>query len=122
MAAPRRNAATRRCSPWGCVLDTSGFVRRSWTFAGSVAECRTLEEMLTGLDAPPGALVVMDAGIATQANLVWLVAQGYRYLVVRRGGARQFDPARDAATTTTIQTAGDQTVHCQRELSAEATT
>jgi DNA-binding NtrC family response regulator len=31
----------------------------------------------------------MDAGIATEANLVWLVERGYRYLVVRRGGSRQ---------------------------------
>jgi hypothetical protein len=38
--------------------------------------------MLKGLNAPKGALVVMDAGIATQANLDWLIAGGYRYLVV----------------------------------------
>jgi hypothetical protein len=42
--------------------------------------------MLTGLDAPAGALVIMDAGIATEANVAWLVEHGYRYLVVRRGG------------------------------------
>lgn len=78
----------------GLVLNGSGSVRRSMTFAGNVAEGTTLEVMLTGLGAPAGALVILDAGIATEANLVWLREQGYRYLVVRRGGARQFDPAR----------------------------
>jgi transposase len=48
--------------------------------------------MLKGLQAPPGALVILDRGIATQANLAWLVQQGYRYLVAARDGARQFDP------------------------------
>jgi hypothetical protein len=68
------------------VLDGSGFVRRSRTFAGNVSEGTTLQDMLTGLSAPPAALVVMDAGIASEANVAWLVEHGYRYLVVRRGG------------------------------------
>jgi hypothetical protein len=45
--------------------------------------------MLSDLGAVPGALVIMDAGVATEANLAWLVAHGYRYLAVRRGGARR---------------------------------
>src|SRR5476651_675140 len=56
----------------GLVLDASGFVRRSKMFAGNVAEATTLAEMLKGLATPPGALVIMDAGIATAANIVWL--------------------------------------------------
>ena len=47
--------------------------------------------MLGNLGAPAGALVVMDAGIATDANLFWLREQGYRYLVVSRERARQFE-------------------------------
>jgi hypothetical protein len=49
----------------GLVLDGSGFVRRSQTFDGAVSEGTTLDGMLRGLGAPRGALVVMDAGIAT---------------------------------------------------------
>jgi Transposase DDE domain len=49
----------------GLVVDGSGFVRSSQTFAGNVAEAETLATMLTGLNAPPGALVIMDAGIAS---------------------------------------------------------
>jgi hypothetical protein len=53
----------------GLVLDGSGFVRRSKVFEGNVGECTTLEIMLTGLTAPPGALIIMDAGIATKGHL-----------------------------------------------------
>ena len=65
-------------------------MRRSETFEGKVSEGKTLERMLNGLGAPAGALVVMDAGIATEANLIWLREHGYRYLVVSRERARQF--------------------------------
>jgi len=84
----------------GLVLDGSGFVRRSKTFEGNINEGPTLQVMLTGLKAPPGALVIMDAGIATQANIDWLIEHKYRYLVVRRGGVRQFDAAQSVATLT----------------------
>jgi transposase len=99
----------------GLVLDGSGFVRRSQTFAGNVSEPGTLVSMLTGLGAPAGALVVMDAGIATDANVTWLVEHGYRYLVVRRGGLRQFDENRSV----TIETAGEELLHLQKELSPD---
>ena len=94
----------------GLVLDGSGFVRRSQVFAGNLVEGTTLEEMLQGLGAPPGALVVMDRGIATEDNLTWLRAQGYRYLVVSRERQRQFDPT-DA---TALESAGGQSVSVQR--------
>ena len=99
----------------GLVLDGSGFVHRSRTFAGNVSEATTLAEMLEGLDAPAGALVVMDAGIATEANLSWLAARGYRYLVVRRGGARQFEASQSIA----IETAGGETIRVQKEIGKE---
>ena len=94
----------------GLVLDGSGFVRRSETFEGNVSEGKTLERMLIGLGAPTGALVVMDAGIATEANLIWLREHGYRYLVVSRERARQFE----AETAIPIETAAGSTVHIQR--------
>ncbi len=99
----------------GLVLDGSGFVRRSKTFAGNVSEGATLETMLKGLGAPAGALVIMDAGIATEANLVWLTEHGYRYLVVRRGGARQFD----ATQAVTIETASGEPLKLQKVVSED---
>jgi len=99
----------------GLVLDGSGFVRRSKTFAGNVSEGSTLAEMLTGLGASPRAMVIMDAGIATEANIVWLVEHDYRYLVVRRGGTRQFDETQAVE----IETASGATVKLQKELSED---
>lgn len=99
----------------GLVLDGSGFVRSSQTFSGNVSEPVTLETMLKGLDAPKGALVVMDAGIASQDNIDWLIAGGYRYIVVSRERARQFDLEQSVGLTT----ASGDTVHCQKVLSED---
>jgi hypothetical protein len=99
----------------GMVLDSSGFVRKSKMFAGNVAEGSTLQDMLKGLDAPKGALIIMDAGIAAEANLAWLKDQGYRYLAVSRERTRQFDP--DQATE--VLTKSQETVQLQRSLSKD---
>jgi len=71
--------------------------------------------MLTGLSAPKGAAVVMDAGIATEANLAWLKAHGYHYVVVSRKRERQFD----AETASEVQTAGDVTIKIHRVVDAD---
>lgn len=97
------------------ALDASGFVRRVQFFAGNASEPATLEGMLSGLHAAPGATVVMDAGIATEANLSWLRAQGYHYVVVSKLRERQFD----AALATEVQSAGDVTIKLQRVLDAQ---
>jgi Transposase DDE domain len=100
----------------GLVLDQSGFVRRSQVFAGNAVESRTLEAMLQSLQAPRGALVVMDRGIATEHNLIWLRAQGYRYLVVSRERTRQFDPLQAVELTA----AGGQRIRLHKVLSPDA--
>lgn len=97
------------------ALDGSGFPRRSRVFAGNASEPATLKDMLTGLGAPHGATVVMDAGIATEANLTWLRAQGYHYVVVSKLRERQFDPA----LATAVQSAGQATIKIQRVLDAQ---
>lgn len=102
----------------GLVLDASGFVRRSQVFAGNVAETATLSGMLSGLAAPAGALVVMDRGVASEANLAWLAAQGYRYLVVSRERRRAFDF--EAATPLETATGERVRVHVQPVVSDNA--
>jgi transposase len=94
----------------GLVLDSSGFPRRSKLFAGNASEAATLEEMLEKLGAAPGTTVVMDAGIATEANLLWLKEHGYNYIVVSRQRKKQFDLAQAA----TVMTAGQEEVQVQR--------
>ena len=97
------------------VLDGSGFVRKTEVFAGNASEPKTLKEMLTALSAPKGAAVVMDAGIATDANLGWLRQEGYHYVVVSRQRARRFDEA----LAVEVQTAGDVTIKIQRVMDAD---
>jgi len=99
----------------GLVLDGSGFVRRSRVFEGSVAESTTLQAMLEGLEAPAGAMVIMDRGIATQANIDWLVEHHYRYLVVSREQSRKFDAEQAVALTS----ASEQTIRIQRVVSED---
>ena len=100
----------------GLVLDGSGFIRRSRVFDGNVSEATTLEGMLTGLNAPAEAVVIMDRGIATEDNIAWLVAHHYRYLVVNREQSRQFDDNQPVVTTTT---ASDEIIRMQRVLSED---
>ena len=101
------------------VLDGSGFVRRVQFFAAnsntSASESTTLKGMLTGLDAAPGATVVMDAGIATEAHLTWLREQGYHRVAVSRLRQCQFDPS----LATEVQSAGEVTIKLQRVLGAQ---
>jgi len=99
----------------GVVCDGSGFIRRSRVFAGNAVECRTLEEMLLGLAAPAGAMVIMDRGIATAANLAWLIEHGYRYLVVSRERERRFDADR----ATTLVSASEGAIQVVREVSED---
>jgi len=96
------------------VLDSSGFVKKSTIFKGNVSEASTLKEMIKGLDITKKdnkdrelktqtqtlleqkgkdtkSLVVMDAGIASQENIDYLVESGYEYLVVSRKRDKQFD-------------------------------
>ena len=96
----------------GPVLDASGFVRRSRVFAGNVAECETLQGMLASLGAPRKAVVIMDRGIADDANLAWLRSNGYRYLVVSRDNTRIFD----AEETRAIMTASRNRVDVYKEV------
>ena len=69
------------------VADASGFAQRSRVFAGNVVESGTLAQMLESLDAPPGALVVMDRGVATDERVAWLRGQGLRLPGGEPGGA-----------------------------------
>ena len=77
------------------ALDASGFVRRVQFFPGNASEPTTLKGMLTGLHAAPGATVVMDAGIPTQANLDWLREQRYHYVDASKLCTVSADPAKN---------------------------
>ncbi len=100
------------------VLDASGFAKRSEIFSGNISEPKTLSTMIDKLasghtdNAPT---VVLDAGIATEENIAWLVEHGYRYLVVSRKRHREFDP--DAAVL--IKEDGELRIRAQRVINTE---
>ena len=120
----------------GMVLDGSGFVsalaltnpacplrvqRFCAPFQDIRWQCERRLDARNDVDWPGRAAwrVIMDAGgfatEATEDNLAWLVKHSYRYLVVRRGGARQFD----AAQAVTIETAGGESLRLQKEVSED---
>jgi transposase len=71
----------------GLVVDANGFPKKSDFFDGNISEPATLQGMLSSLSYPSISgepLIVLDAGIATEANLRWLKDQGYGYIVVSR--------------------------------------
>ena len=82
------------------VLDGNGFVQRSRVYPGNVREFSTMQAMLQGLNAPKEAVVVMDRGIATEANVTWLRKQGYLYVVVSRSRRRVMDEEQAIRTQT----------------------
>jgi len=95
------------------VLDASGFPKRSEIFAGDISESRTLAKMLRKLTPEQTAkapTVVLDAGIATEDNIAWLVDNHYAYLVVSRKRHRQFD----ASQAVLVKDEGDTRVRVQR--------
>ena len=65
------------------VVDASGFPKKSHIFKGNIAEAGTLQSMLEK-KSNKKAVVVMDAGIATEANITWLNDNDYKYLVISR--------------------------------------
>jgi len=100
------------------VLDASGFPKRSEIFAGNISEPKTLEKMLgklTSEQTPKAPTVVLDAGIASEENIAWLVQNGYRYLVVSRKRHREFDP--DQASV--IKEDGDLRIQAQRRVNPD---
>jgi len=75
----------------GLVLDMYGFPKKSQIFDGNVSEPKTLETMigeLAGGEVSEDPLirptVVLDAGIASEKNLLWLKDKHYPYIVVSR--------------------------------------
>jgi hypothetical protein len=69
----------------GIVLDAEGFIIRHKVFAGNISDCKTLLEAVAELEhLAQGAsrpVVIVDGGMASQANLDTLRERGYDYIV-----------------------------------------
>jgi transposase len=85
----------------GMVLDADGFPKRTEVFAGNVSEPGTLERMIASLslaDRQTRPLIVMDAGIAVESNLLWLKEHDYDYLAVSRKKKMEVPPETQMVT------------------------
>ena len=74
----------------GLVINEHGFATRSSFFPGNISEPKTLEKVIGSLhrhDDLFKPIIVLDAGIATEANLQWLRAHNFFYIVSARQNA-----------------------------------
>lgn len=100
------------------VLDGSGFPKRSEVFAGHVAESKTLAQMIEALkkkDSDSVPTVVLDAGIATEENINWLIKNNYFYIVVSRKRHLEFDEKKAII----IKEDGDSRIQAQRVVDTD---
>ena len=99
------------------MVDGSGFVRKSGSFAGSTLDVHAVQAMLGKLKAPEKALVVLDRHTESREILDWLVSRNYHYVVLSRENIRMSD----ADKGRTIRTARDQELKIFSELNEEQT-
>lgn len=74
----------------GLIMNEHGFLHRTSILPGNASEPKTLEEMIKSLSVHYSLIkptIVLDAGIATEANLIWLRDKNYSYIVSARQDA-----------------------------------
>lgn len=79
----------------GLVINPQGFIKYSSIMRGNIADSKTLSGMIDKLRINTSklakkALVVIDAGIATEDNLKLILEKGYDYLCVNRINLKQY--------------------------------
>lgn len=77
------------------VVNVEGFIKYSAIYEGNRADCTTLGEMIERLrlstsESARKAIVVMDAGIATEENLRLIREKGYDYVCVSRSNLKKY--------------------------------
>jgi len=82
------------------VVNIEGFVKYSKIYRGNIGETTTLGAIVDELStqtSPSGRkpMVVMDAGIATEDNLLMLKSKGYDYLCVTRSKLKDYVAAKE---------------------------
>ncbi|HYH15892.1 MAG TPA: IS1634 family transposase [Flavisolibacter sp.] len=84
------------------VVNIEGFIKYSSIHQGNIADCDTLSTMIDKLAShtckDKKAVIVLDAGIATEENLKLIVAKGYKYLCVSRSKLKDYKIVQDRLT------------------------
>ena len=87
------------------VVNPEGFIKYSSILEGNMADSKTLEGMINKLriktsSSASKALVVIDAGIATDNNLAMIKEKGYDYMCVSRSSLKNYMTEAGATTVT----------------------
>ena len=83
------------------IVNTEGFIKYSSILEGNIADSKTLAAMIEKLSTHTcnhKAVVVLDAGIATEENLKLIVEKGYKYLCVSRTKLKDYQTVSDRLT------------------------
>jgi Transposase len=87
----------------GLVINPEGFIKYSSILEGNMADSKTLEGMINKLriktsSSARKALIVIDAGIASDENLKMILENGYDYLCVSRSSLKIYNIEAGATT------------------------
>ncbi len=87
------------------VVNPEGFIKYSSVLEGNMADAKTLEGTIENLriktsSSAKKALVVIDAGIATDENLAMIKEKGYDYMCVSRSSLKNYNIEAGATTVT----------------------
>jgi transposase len=94
------------------IVNIEGFIKYSSIHEGNMADCNSLPQMIDKLASHTcnhKAVVVLDAGIATEQNLQLIEAKGYKYLCVSRSRLKQYE-AVQGRLTVLMETKSKQTI------------
>lgn len=71
----------------GLIIDEHGFAQRSSFMPGNISEIKTLKAAIEQMGLHESLIkpvIALDAGIASEENLMWLRQNGYQYVVSAR--------------------------------------
>lgn len=77
------------------VVNIEGFIKYTAIHEGNVADCTTLAAMIDKLATHTcghKAVIVLDAGIATEDNLALIKSKGHHYVCVSRAKGKDYKP------------------------------
>lgn len=77
------------------VVNVEGFVKYSSIYQGNMTDCKTLGNVIDHLRTATSrcdsrSIVVIDAGIATEENLLLIKSKGYDYVCVSRSNLKKY--------------------------------
>ena len=102
----------------GLVINPEGFIKYTSILEGNMADSKTLEGMIGKLriktsSSARKALIVIDAGIATNENLKMILGNGYDYLCVSRSSLKNYHIEAGATTVTVTDNKKQKIELCQ---------